>query len=126
MEVVAEHNGLTVEQVIAIHAGTDYPIYMIGFTPGFCYLGGLDKRIQTPRRKTPRTLLPGGSVGIAEAQTGMYPVDSPGGWQIIGRTPLRLFAPERETPFLYEAGDKIRFVPIATEEYEQIRRKEGT
>ena len=126
IEAVAQHNGLAVEQVVAIHAGTDYPIYMIGFTPGFCYLGGLDKRIHTPRRKTPRTLISGGSVGIAEAQTGMYPVDSPGGWQIIGRTPLRLFAPEREVPFLYEAGDKIRFVPVAAEEYEQIRLKEGT
>ncbi len=126
ISIVAQHSGLTVEQVIAIHAGTDYPIYMIGFTPGFCYLGGLDRRIHTPRRKTPRTLLPGGSVGIAEAQTGMYPVDSPGGWQIIGRTPLRLFAPEREAPFLYAAGDRIRFVPIASEEYEQIRLKEGT
>jgi inhibitor of KinA len=126
IEVVAEHNGLTVEQVIAIHAGADYPIYMIGFTPGFCYLGGLDKRIHTPRRKTPRTLLPGGSVGVAEAQTGMYPVDSPGGWQIIGRTPLKLFAPERSNPFLYEAGDRIRFVPIETQEFERVRMKEGT
>ena len=126
IKVVAEHNGLTAEQVIAIHAGMDYPIYMIGFTPGFCYLGGLDKRIHTPRRKTPRTLLPGGSVGIAEAQTGMYPVDSPGGWQIIGRTPLRLFAPERENPFLYEAGDRIRFMPVTGEEYERIRAKEGS
>jgi KipI family sensor histidine kinase inhibitor len=125
IHVVAEHNGLSVEQVIAIHAGADYPIYMIGFTPGFCYLGGLDKRIHTPRRKTPRTLLPGGSVGIAEAQTGMYPVDSPGGWQIIGRTPRRLFAPERESPFLYEAGDRIRFVPIAADAYERIRGQEG-
>jgi len=123
--VVAEHNGLSVEEVIAIHAGTVYPIYMIGFTPGFCYLGGLDRRIHTPRRKTPRTLLPGGSVGIAEAQTGMYPVDSPGGWQIIGRTPLRLFAPERENPFLYEPGDRIRFVPVTAAEYERIRGKEG-
>ncbi len=126
IEVVAQHNGLTVEQVVAIHAATDYPIYMIGFTPGFCYLGGLDRRIHTPRRKTPRTLLPGGSVGIAEAQTGMYPVDSPGGWQIIGRTPLRLFAPERENPFLYEAGDRIRFVPVTGREYERIRAKEGS
>jgi KipI family sensor histidine kinase inhibitor len=124
IEVVAEHNGLTAEQVVAIHAGTDYPIYMIGFTPGFCYLGGLDKLIHTPRRKTPRTLLPGGSVGIAEAQTGMYPVDSPGGWQIIGRTPLRLFAPERSNPFLYEAGDRIRFIPVTNQEYERIRSKE--
>jgi len=122
---VAEHNGLTVDEVIAIHAGTVYPIYMIGFTPGFCYLGGLDRRIHTPRRKTPRTLLPGGSVGIAEAQTGMYPVDSPGGWQIIGRTPLRLFAPERENPFLYDPGDRIRFVPITAAQYERIREQEG-
>jgi len=126
IEVVARHSGVTVEQVIAIHSGTDYPIYMIGFTPGFCYLGGLDRRIHTPRRKTPRTLLPGGSVGIAEAQTGMYPVDSPGGWQIIGRTPLKLFAPERATPFLYEAGDRIRFVPVTSGEYDRIREKEGT
>jgi KipI family sensor histidine kinase inhibitor len=126
LEFVAQHNGLTAEQVVAIHAGSDYPIYMIGFTPGFCYLGGLDRRIHTPRRKTPRTLLPGGSVGIAEAQTGMYPVDSPGGWQIIGRTPLRLFAPERENPFLYEAGDRIRFVPVRQDQYESILRKEGS
>ncbi|HET6490336.1 MAG TPA: 5-oxoprolinase subunit PxpB [Syntrophales bacterium] len=125
IEVVAEHSGLTVEQVIAIHTATDYPIYMIGFTPGFCYLGGLDKRIHTPRRKTPRMLLPGGSVGIAEAQTGMYPVDSPGGWQIIGRTPLRLFAPERENPFLYEAGDRIRFVPVTADVYDRIHREES-
>ena len=124
IEIVAAHNRLTVEQVIAIHTGTDYPIYMIGFTPGFCYLGGLDKRIHTPRRKTPRMLLPGGSVGIAEAQTGMYPVDSPGGWQIIGRTPLRLFAPERENPFRYEAGDRIRFVPVTQDEFDRIRLTE--
>jgi KipI family sensor histidine kinase inhibitor len=122
---VAEHSGLSVEEVIAIHAGTVYPIYMIGFTPGFCYLGGLDSRIHTPRRKTPRTLLPAGSVGIAEAQTGMYPVDSPGGWQIIGRTPLRLFVPERENPFLYEAGDRIRFVPVSDDEFHRIRGREG-
>jgi KipI family sensor histidine kinase inhibitor len=122
---VAEHSGLSVEEVIAIHAGTVYPIYMIGFTPGFCYLGGLDTRIHTPRRKTPRTLLPAGSVGIAEAQTGMYPVDSPGGWQIIGRTPLRLFVPERENPFLYEAGDRIRFVPVSDDEFHRIRGREG-
>ena len=73
----------------------------------------------------PRTRLPGGSVGIAEAQTGMYPVDSPGGWQIIGRTPLRLFAPERENPFLYEPGDRIRFVPVSPAEYNRIREGEG-
>jgi len=122
--VVAADHGMTPEEVIAIHAGRDYPIYMIGFTPGFCYLGGLDERIATPRRDTPRTFLPGGSVGIAETQAGIYPVDSPGGWQIIGRTPLRLFAPERENPFLYEAGDRIRFVPVPESEFERIHREE--
>lgn len=121
---VAEHTGLPEKEIVAIHASVDYPIYMIGFTPGFCYLGGLDRRLQTPRRKTPRTNLPAGSVGLAESQTGMYPVDSPGGWQIIGRTPLRLFAPVRENPFLYEAGDRIRFVPIAEAEFRRLREKE--
>jgi len=123
--VVAKHSGLGPDEVIAIHSGTDYPIYMIGFTPGFCYLGGLDAQIATPRRETPRTHLPGGSVGIAECQTGVYPVDSPGGWQIIGRTPLRLFAPEREMPFLYEAGDRIRFVPISEEAFDRIHEEEN-
>ncbi len=122
--IVAEHSGLSPGEVVSIHSGTEYPIYMIGFTPGFCYLGGLDRRIATPRRETPRTVLPGGSVGIAEAQTGVYPVDSPGGWQIIGRTPLKLFAPERETPFLYEAGDRIRFVPIPEEEFDRVHQEE--
>jgi inhibitor of KinA len=122
--VVTEHTGLREDEIVAIHASIDYPIYMIGFTPGFCYLGGLDHRLQTPRRKTPRTNLPAGSVGVAESQTGVYPVDSPGGWQIIGRTPLRLFAPARENPFLYEAGDRIRFVPVAEAEFRRLREKE--
>jgi inhibitor of KinA len=122
--VVAEHTGLREDEIVAIHSSVDYPIYMIGFTPGFCYLGGLDRRLRTPRRKTPRTNLPAGSVGLAESQTGVYPVDSPGGWQIIGRTPLRLFAPARENPFLYEAGNRIRFVPITKAEFGRLREKE--
>jgi KipI family sensor histidine kinase inhibitor len=122
--IVMEHTGLREDEIIAIHASVDYPIYMIGFTPGFCYLGGLDRRLQTPRRKTPRLSLPAGSVGIAESQTGMYPVESPGGWQIIGRTPLRLFAPARENPFLYEAGDRIRFVPITGAEFGRLFEEE--
>jgi inhibitor of KinA len=122
--VVMEHTGLREEEIVAVHTSVDYPIYMIGFTPGFCYLGGLDRRLQTPRRKTPRTNLPAGSVGVAESQTGVYPVESPGGWQIIGQTPLRLFAPARENPFLYEAGDRIRFVPVAEAEFRRLREKE--
>jgi len=122
--VVAHLTGLKEDQIVALHTSVDYRIYMIGFTPGFCYLGGLDSRLQTPRRKTPGTNLPAGSVGIAESQTGMYPVDSPGGWQIIGRTPLRLFAPARETPFLYEAGNRIRFVPIDEAEFHRVYAKE--
>ena len=122
--VVAEHTGLEEDQIVAIHSSVDYPIYMIGFTPGFCYLGGLDDRLRTPRRSTPRTNLPAGSVGLAESQTGVYPVESPGGWQIIGQTPLRLFAPARENPFLYEAGDRIRFVPITEAEFCRLHEKE--
>lgn len=124
IDIVRAHTGLTEDEIVSIHTSVDYPIYMIGFTPGFCYLGGLDRRLQTPRRKTPRTSLPAGSVGIAESQTGVYPVESPGGWQIIGQTPLRLFAPARENPFLYEAGDRIRFVPIAEAEFSRWREKE--
>jgi inhibitor of KinA len=124
IEVVAKHTGLTGDEIVALHASVDYPIYMIGFTPGFCYLGGLDPRLQTPRRKTPRTNVPAGSVGIAETQTGVYPVESPGGWQIIGRTPLRLFAPARENPFLYEAGDRIRFAPIGDAEFRRLYERE--
>ena len=111
LDFVAEHNGLSPEEVVEIHSGADYPVYMLGFTPGFPYLGGLSEKLHTPRLATPRTVTPGGSVGIAEAQTGMYPVQSPGGWRIIGRTPLALFDPEREPPSLLNAGDVVRFVP---------------
>jgi len=120
LEDVAACHDLTPDQVVDIHSATVYHIFMLGFAPGFCYLGGLDERLHTPRRTTPRTKLPAGSVGIAEAQTGMYPLDSPGGWRIIGRTPLKLFAPERENPFLYQAGDKIRFRPVSPAEYERL------
>jgi KipI family sensor histidine kinase inhibitor len=124
LEFVSEHTGLSPLGVIELHSSCDYPIYMIGFTPGFCYLGGMDQRLKTPRRKTPRTSVPEGSVGIAESQTGMYPIESPGGWQLIGRTPLRLFAPERENPFLYKAGDRIRFRPVSVEEFAAIADRE--
>lgn len=117
---VAEHAEMSPAEVIRLHSGTDYLIYMLGFTPGFPYLGGLDERLATPRLRTPRTRVEAGSVGIANQQTGMYPVASPGGWQLIGRTPLKLFAPERERPFLYRAGDLIRFKPVDREEFDRL------
>lgn len=121
---VAEHGKLTEKEVIEIHSGRDYRIYMLGFLPGFPYLGGLDERIYTPRLKTPRTRIVAGSVGIGGEQTGIYPMDSPGGWQLIGRTPYRLFKPEQMERPLYEAGDSIRFVPICSEEFEEISKKQ--
>lgn len=116
---VAAHTGLTEEEVIRLHSSKEYNIYMLGFLPGFPYLGGLDERLHTPRLKNPRTRIPAGSVGIGGEQTGIYPLDSPGGWRLIGRTPLKLYDPNREEPFLYQAGDYIRFVPITKEEYEE-------
>ena len=125
---VAAHNSLGEQEVVDIHAGTDYLVYMMGFSPGFPYLGGMSPRIATPRLKTPRTAIPAGSVGIAQQQTGIYPVESPGGWQLIGRTPVVLFDPERRPPVLLEAGDFIRFVPVSESEYAAIEadRRSGS
>ena len=116
MEFVAQHAGLGVEDVVHIHSSTDYLVYMMGFTPGFPYLGGLAPELATPRLETPRTETPAGSVGIAETQTGVYPVASPGGWRLIGRTPIKLFDHMREPPSLISAGDYVRFVPLTGEE----------
>ena len=115
LEFVAEHAGLTPQEVIDIHSGTDYLVYMMGFSPGFPYLGGLSERLATPRLETPRLEIPAGSVGIAEGQTGVYPVASPGGWRLIGRSPVRMFDAEAEPPSRLAAGDYVRFVPIASE-----------
>jgi KipI family sensor histidine kinase inhibitor len=109
---VAEHNQLTSREVIEIHTSQLYPVYMMGFTPGFPYLGGLDERIAAPRLASPRTLVKAGSVGIAGQQTGIYPIDSPGGWRIIGRTDFVLFDPESDQPFALSPGDLVRFVPM--------------
>ena len=122
---VAQHCSLTPEEVIARHTAPTYRIYMLGFTPGFPYLGGMDPSIAAPRRKEPRIHIPAGSVGIAGEQTGVYPIVSPGGWQLIGRTPLRLFDPQKEQPILLSAGAGIRFVPIDEEAFRKMEEKEG-
>ena len=112
--------GLSREEIISIHSGTTYKIYMLGFLPGFVYLGGLDARICAPRLASPRTRIPAGSVGIGGNQTGVYPMASPGGWRLIGRTPLRFYDPARPEPILCRAGEYIRFVPIGSEEFDRI------
>ena len=118
---IADHAGLSVEEVIDIHTSRDYLIYMLGFLPGFTYLGGLDERIHTPRLANPRIKIAAGSVGIGGSQTGIYPMDSPGGWQLMGMTPVKTYDPEREVPILVEAGDYIRFVRVNEEEYKRIK-----
>ena len=121
---LAELTGLSEKEIIDIHAGTEYRVYMPGFLPGFVYLGGMDERIAAPRLKSPRVSIPAGSVGIGGSQTGVYPMASPGGWRLIGMTPVDFYDPKREKPVLCEAGDYIRFVPISPEEYER-QKKEG-
>ncbi len=118
---IAEHAGLSQEEVIRIHSSADYLIYMLGFLPGFCYLGGLDERIHTPRLANPRIKIPAGSVGIGGSQTGIYPLDSPGGWQLMGMTPVKTYDPNRDVPILVQAGEYIRFVPIDEAEYRRIQ-----
>lgn len=120
---IAENAGLAEQEVIDIHCSKDYLIYMLGFLPGFVYLGGLDERIHTPRLANPRISIPAGSVGIAASQTGIYPLNSPGGWQLLGMTPVKTYDPERETPILVEAGDYIRFVPVTEEEFLKIKKQ---
>lgn len=118
---IAEHAGLSQEEVIALHSSKDYLIYMLGFLPGFTYLGGLDERLHTPRLANPRIKIAAGSVGIGGSQTGIYPLDSPGGWQLMGMTPVKTYDPFREIPILVEAGDYIRFVPVDEAEYIRIK-----
>ena len=125
LENVAKTNNLTIDEVIKIHSSPEYLVYMLGFSPGFPYLGGMDKRIATPRLSTPRKLVEAGSVGIADIQTGIYSIDSPGGWQIIGKTPLKLFDTTKEIPFLLNAGDILRFMPITEDEFEKTEREQN-
>jgi inhibitor of KinA len=117
---VAAFANMTEADVIRAHAETAYRVFMLGFVPGFAYLGIVDDRIAMPRRSTPRVRVPIGSVGIAAGQTGIYPAETPGGWQLIGRTPVRPFDPGREEPFLMKAGDTVRFFPVDRDEYERL------
>jgi KipI family sensor histidine kinase inhibitor len=123
LSFVAKYNNLTEDEVIEIHSSVAYKVYMIGFAPGFPYLGGMSNKIATPRLETPRKLVHAGSVGIAGSQTGIYSIDDPGGWRIIGRTPLKLYNPHNNPPVLFSAGDYIKFKPINIEEYKEIEKQ---
>lgn len=125
MDDVCELTGLSKQEIIDIHSKTDYLIYMLGFLPGFPYLGGMDERIEAPRLDSPRTTIPVGAVGIGGKQTGIYPLASPGGWRLIGRTPVKVYDSERENPIVYKAGDYIRFYPIDEDEFQRIAESGG-
>ncbi|MGM9479348.1 5-oxoprolinase subunit PxpB [Pedobacter sp. GSP4] len=117
---VAEINEITTEKVIELHSANKYRVFMIGFTPGFAYLGGMDQRIASPRKPNPRSSIPAGSVGIAGNQTGIYPLQTPGGWQIIGQTPLKMFDIHRDRPSLLCAGDEVMFKPVSLLEFNRL------
>ncbi|RFN57904.1 5-oxoprolinase subunit PxpB [Marixanthomonas ophiurae] len=120
IEDVAKTNNLTTSEVIELHTKPTYKVYFLGFLPGFPYLGGLDKRLQTPRKQTPREIIEAGSVAIGGSQTGVYTTSSPGGWNIIGKSPLNCFSIEKNPPALLKAGDFIKFIPISKDEYRKI------
>lgn len=124
IEHVAEINNLTVDEVIKIHSEGKYLVYMIGFAPGFPYIGGMSEKIAAPRRESPRTVIPAGSVGIAGMQTGVYSIETPGGWQLIGRTPLKMFDLDRNPRSLLKSGDIAKFYPISYEEYLELKEEE--
>jgi len=118
IEYVAAYHNLTIHEVITLHSQPVYKVYTIGFIPGFAYMGGLNESLHTPRKPTPRKAVPAGAVGIAGQQTGIYPLETPGGWQIIGQTPLSLFDANRQPPALLKAGDRVKFVPISLSDFE--------
>jgi inhibitor of KinA len=122
IESVAALHSLDVDEVIQLHTAKTYRVYMIGFLPGFAYMGSVDEKIVTPRRSQPRTQVPAGSVGIAGEQTGIYPFDSPGGWQLIGQTPLEMFNMANEMPCYLQPGDEVQFYPITMAEFEKIKK----
>lgn len=117
---VAAYADITESAVIELHAQSTYRVFMLGFLPGFAYMGSVDRRIAAPRRSSPRVRIAAGSVGIAGEQTGIYPTDSPGGWQLIGRTPVKPFDVRRAAPFLFAAGDSVQFYPVEAAEFERL------
>jgi inhibitor of KinA len=121
LEDVAALNNLTTEEVINVHSSVTYLVHMIGFVPGFAYLGGMPETIAAPRKATPRSAIPAGSVGIAGMQTGVYPLQTPGGWQLIGQTPVKMFDPARPVPALLKAGDRVQFKSIAMDEFRHLQ-----
>ncbi|MDF0672884.1 MAG: 5-oxoprolinase subunit PxpB [Nitrospira sp.] len=123
LEEVAAFAGLTPAQAIELHASIRYRIYMLGFSPGFPYLGLVPKQLTMPRRSTPRTKVPAGSVGIADRQTGIYPITTPGGWQLIGRTPMPIYCKTNPIPFLLKPGDLVQFRPIDRNEFDRLSRE---
>ena len=122
---VAAACGLSPEQVIELHGASPHVVYMLGFAPGFPYLGGLDPRLAMPRRATPRTRIPAGTVAIAREQTAIYSLETPGGWNLIGRTPLKLFTPQASPPCLLQLGDSVRFVPISLERFRALEAQQA-
>ena len=120
LETIATQHQLSVEEVIRIHASKTYRVFMIGFLPGFAYMGKVDERIATPRHATPRINVQAGSVGIADLQTGIYPLASPGGWQLIGQTPLKIFDQQKKEPCLFSAGDMVQFNSISKEAFNKL------
>ena len=125
LAAVAEEKKLSLGEIVRRHSAAKYRVYCVGFLPGFAYLGGLPRELATPRRATPRTQVPAGSLGIGGAQTGIYPTTSPGGWNLIGRTPLRLFDLDREPPALLETGVRVKFRAITRDEFDRIRQQQA-
>ncbi|WP_264371373.1 5-oxoprolinase subunit PxpB [Virgibacillus necropolis] len=123
IESVSSYNNLSIEEVIDIHSSANYLVYFIGFTPGYPFLGGMSPEIATPRLESPRISIPPGSVGIANNQTGIYPVESPGGWRLIGQTPIQLYDAKSDQPFLFKSGDNVRFNNIDINEFNGIKEQ---
>jgi KipI family sensor histidine kinase inhibitor len=126
LDAVAERTGLTPEEVIRRHAASDHRVLMVGFAPGHPYIGGLDPKLSVPRRATPRTRVPEGSIAIANAQSVVYPFTISGGWSLIGRTPVRVFDPDRSPPALFSPGQRVRFTPVSRAEFNRLRKQEET